>query len=69
MALYNFGHFALHACSMHSITFEPCMLWFQNFIYGFLVKKIDDAYFFSSVLFSELRPFEKERMKSCQQNI
>ena len=30
----------------HSITSEPCMLGFWNFIYGVFMKKIIDTYFF-----------------------
>ena len=32
---------------MHAISYEPCMLEFWNFIYGFLMEKIADPYFFS----------------------
>ena len=31
---------------MHNITFEPCMLGFWNFIYGFLMKKYLKRIFF-----------------------
>ena len=57
---------------MHSITLEPWMLLFWNFLYGFLMKKIVDTYFFfltGLCTFSELWPFEKIWMQSCQQNI
>ena len=33
------GHYNLTFLFVHSITFEPCMLGFRNFIYGFLMKK------------------------------
>ena len=51
---------------MHSITLKPCMLGFWNFIYGFLMKKIADTYFFfSSGLFpfSQLWPFKENGWK------
>ena len=53
------------------MPYEPCMLGFWNSIYGFLIKKIANRYFFLSgvSLFLELCPFEKIRMKSCQQDI
>ena len=56
---------------MHAISYEPCMLGFRNFIYGFLIKKKADPYFFLSEIsaFLELYLFEKIRMKSCQQGI
>ena len=44
---------------MHSMTLEPWMLLFWNFLYGFLMKKIAD----------KLWPFEKIWMQSCRQNI
>ena len=56
---------------MHAISCEPCMLGFWNFIYGFLMEKQLTCIFFLSELspFLELCPFEKIRMKSCQQDI
>ena len=31
---------------MHAISYEPCMLWFWNFIYGFLMEKQLTSIFF-----------------------
>ena len=46
------------------------MLGFRNFIYGFLMKKIVDPYFFLSGLCPvlDLCPFAKIAMKYCKQN-
>ena len=56
---------------MHAISYEPCMLGFWNFIYGFLMEKSWPLFFFLSELspFLELCPFEKIWTKSCQQDI
>ena len=53
---------------MHAIFYEPCMLGFHIWIPP---GKIADPYFFLFELssFLELCPFEKIRMKSCQQDI
>ena len=52
--------------NMQVISCEPCMLWFRNFMYGFLMEKKLTHIFFLSELspFLELCPFEKIRMKS-----
>ena len=54
---------------MHAISYEPCMLGFWNIKYGFLMEKKLTHIFFLSELspFLKLCPFEKIRMKSCQQ--
>ena len=56
---------------VHSITLEPWMLPFWNFLYVFLMKKLLTCIFFLTGLcpISELWPFEKIWMQSCQQNI
>ena len=57
---------------MYAISYEPCMLAFLNFIYALLMTKNSwPVFFFLSELspFLELCPFEKIRMKSCQQDI
>ena len=48
---------------MHAISYEPCMLGFWNFIYGFLMEKIADPYFFSypSSLFWSYAPLKKNQ--------
>ena len=60
---------------MHAVSYEPCMLGFSNFIYGFLMdQKLTDIFFFSSssspsyVRFWSYAPL-KIRLKSCQQDI
>ena len=60
---------------MHVISCEPCMLGFWNFIY-YKDSSWNNSwsiffFFFLSELspFLELCPFEKIRMKSCQQDI
>ena len=37
-----------HTFLMHAISYKSCMLGFWNSIYGFLMEKICDPYFFSS---------------------
>ena len=57
---------------MYAISYEPCMLAFLNFIYALLMTKNSwPVFYFLSELspFLELCPFEKIRMKSCQQDI
>ena len=62
---------------MHSITWEPCMLLFWNFLYDSSWKKKKiikaDTYFFflptGLCPFPELWLFEKIWIQSCQQNI
>ena len=56
---------------MHTTHYQLCMLGFWNFMYGFLMEKYLTLFFFLSKLssFLELCPFEKIRMKSCQQGI
>ena len=46
---------------MYPLSYEPCMLRFWNFIYGFLVEKLLTHIFFLSELppFLELCPFKK----------
>ena len=53
---------------MHAKSYEPCLLGFWNFIDG---KIADFVFFFICKLspFLELCPFEKIRIKSCQQDI
>ena len=46
MVLCHFRHFYIEHFLMHSINFELCMLGFRNFIFGFLMKKKADKYFF-----------------------
>ena len=56
---------------MHAISYEPRMVGFWNFIYGFLMeKKLTHVFFLSELSpFLELCPFEKIWTKSCQQDI
>ena len=56
---------------MHAISYEPYMLGIWNFIYGSSWKNSWSLFSFLSELspFLELCPFEKIRMKSCQQDI
>ena len=48
---------------MHAISYEPCMLGFWNFVYGFLMETQLTSIFFLSKLspFLELCPFEKNQ--------
>ena len=56
---------------MHAISYEPCMLGFEISYMDFPWKNSWPVFFFLSELspFLELCPFEKIRMKSCQQDI
>ena len=48
---------------MHAISYEPCMLGFWNFIYGFLIEKVTDPYFFLGgvISYSEIMPLWKNQ--------
>ena len=65
MALCNFGNFYIAHFLMHSITVHARVLIFHIWIPH---EKIADTYFFSYQN-SELWPFEKIWMESCQQTV
>ena len=56
---------------MHAISYEPCVLGFWHFIFGFLMENSWPVFFLVRVIsLSEVMPFWKKiRMKSCEQDI